>query len=191
MPSFMAFFTGWVNAVELTTATAIPFAFDEIAELVALTISGMLALSEPVQAGLGIFSRAAASARPYWVGTKNGLVVTWLTKANFHAGVFGKFPAVSLAAVAVLLEELHAASRADAAAVALTIPVPLSSLRRVGPSFMFSVSTASSTLGSTFLIAILQKSYVRQGSAPRGAYDPGPTWRAAPASSPEGRPGKR
>src|SRR5262245_64428235 len=44
--SFMAFFTGWVNAVELTTATAIPFAFDEMAELVALTISGMLARSE-------------------------------------------------------------------------------------------------------------------------------------------------
>src|SRR5436190_10823849 len=191
MPACMALATGVLNAVALITATAMPLAFAEIAAFVALTICGTLELAEPVQDGLGRPSSAAASASPYWVGTKNGLVVTWLTKANFHAGVFGKFPAVSLAAVAVLLEELHAASRADAAAVALTIPVPLSSLRRVGPSFMFSVSTASSTLGSTFLIAILQKSYVRQGSAPRGAYDPGPTWRAAPASSPEGRPGKR
>src|SRR5262249_32064573 len=133
MPSFMAFFTGWVNAVELTTATAIPFAFDEMAELVALTISGMLALSEPVQAGVGIFSRAAASARPYWVGTKNGLVVTWLTKVNFHAGVDGKSPAVCLAVLplVVVLDE-QAASSAEAAAVALTRPVPVSSFRRGG-----------------------------------------------------------
>src|SRR2546429_5963002 len=101
MPSFRAFFSGWVTAVERTTATAIPFAFDEIAELVALTISGMLALSEPVQAGLGIFSSAAASARPYWVGTKNGLVGTWLTKGNFHAGVDGKSPAGCLAGLPV------------------------------------------------------------------------------------------
>src|SRR5260370_35009822 len=112
-------------------------------------------------------------------------------KANFQGGVFGKLPSVFFAAFAVLLEELDAASRADAAAVALMSPVPLSSLRRVGPSFMFSVSTASSTLGSTFLIAILQKSSVKQGSAPRGAYGRGPNWRAAPASSPGGRTGKR
>src|SRR5579871_2014031 len=191
MPAFMAFATGVVNAVALITATAMPFAFAEIAAFVALTICGTLELADPVQVGLGMPSSAAASSNPYWVGTKNGLVVTWLMKANFHAGVLGKLPAVFLAAVAVLLEELHAASRADAAAVALMSPVPLSSLRRLGPSFMFSVSTASSTLGSTFLIAILQKSSVRQGSAPRGAYDPGPTWRAAPASSPWGRPGKR
>src|SRR6266851_3713996 len=191
MPLFMAFSTGVVNAVALITATAIPLAFAEIAAFVALTICGTLDAADPVQLGLGRPSSAAASARPYWVGTKKGLVVTWLMKANFHGGVLGKFPAAFLAAFAVLLEELHAASRADAAADALTIPVPPSSLRRVGPSFMFRVSTASSTLGSTFLIAILQKSSVRQGSAPRGAYGPGPTWRAAPASSPGGRPGKR
>ena len=28
----------------------------------------------------------AASAAPYWVGTKNGFVVTWLMNANFHLG---------------------------------------------------------------------------------------------------------
>ena len=96
MPACMAFFTGVVNAVELITATAIPFAFEEMAALVALTISGTLEFCEPVQAGLGIPSSAAASARPYWVGTKNGLVVTWLTKVNFHGGVVGKFPAADL-----------------------------------------------------------------------------------------------
>jgi hypothetical protein len=54
-----------------------------------------------------------------------------------------------------LLEELQAASRAEAAADALTSPVPVSSRRRVGPSFIFRVSIASSTLGSISLITIL------------------------------------
>src|SRR6266576_2197973 len=191
MPACMALATGVLNAVALITATAMPLAFAEIAAFVALTICGTLELADPVQDGLGRPSSAAASASPYWVGTKNGLVVTWLTNANFHAGVFGKSPTVLLAAFAVVLDEPHAVSSAAAAALALISPVPASSLRRVGPSFMFSVSTASSTTGSIFLIAILQKSSVRQGSAPRGAYGPGPTWRAAPASSPHGRPGKR
>jgi hypothetical protein len=154
MPPSIAFFTGAVNAVELITATAIPFAFDEIAALVALTISGTFEVCEPVQAGLGSPSNAAASASPYCVGTKNGLVVTWLTNVNFHAGVDGKSPTV-LAAVdpaALLLLDEHAASSADAAAVALTSPVPVSNLRRDGPSFIFRVSIASSTLGSTSLI---------------------------------------
>ena len=155
MPAFMAFFTGPVNAVELITATAIPFAFAEMAALVALTISGTLEVAEPVQAGLGSPSSAAASCSPYWVGTKNGLVVTWLTKVNFHGGVVGKFPAAELAVLVLplLLVDEQAASSAEAAAVALTRPVPLSSFRRVGPSFMLSVWIASSTLGSTSLIA--------------------------------------
>src|SRR5215472_7455192 len=150
-----------------------------------------MAFWDPPHFGVGRPSSAAASLVPEIVGTKNRFVVTWLTNQNCHAGVAGKLPAVFFAAFAVVLDVLHAASRAEAAALALTRPVPPSSVRRVGPSFMFSVSTASSTLGSTFLIAILQKSSVRQGSAPRGAYGPGPTWRAAPASSPHGRPGKR
>src|SRR5262245_38499981 len=157
MPACMAFFTGVVNAVELITATAIPFAFAEMAALVALTISGTLEFAEPTKEGLGIPSSAAASCSPYWVGTKNGLVVTWLTKVNFHGGVDGKFPAAAAPAVLVLLPlllvEEQAASSADAAAVALTRPVPVSSFRRVGPSFMLSVWIASSTLGSTSLIA--------------------------------------
>src|SRR5215217_3135502 len=32
------------------------------------------------------------TSMPYCVGTKNGLVVTWLTKTKFHSGVFGKLP---------------------------------------------------------------------------------------------------
>src|SRR5262249_60178656 len=121
------------NVVEVPSAAGLPVAFDELGELGALTISGMLALSEPVQAGLGIFSSAAASARPYWVGTKNGLVVTWLTKVNFHAGVDGKSPAVCLAVLPLVvgLDE-QAASSAEAAAGALTRPVPGSSFRRGG-----------------------------------------------------------
>src|SRR5215469_4531122 len=113
---------------------------------------------EPPQLGVGRPSSAAASWNPYWVGTKNGFVVTWLTNQNFHAGVLGKLPAADVAAFALLLFEPQAASRADAAAVALTSPVPLSSRRRVGPSFMFSVSIASSTLGSTSFIANLRVS---------------------------------
>jgi hypothetical protein len=48
--------------------------------------------------------------------------------------------------------ELQAASSADAAAVALNRPAPLSSRRREGPSFIFRVSIASSTTGSIFFI---------------------------------------
>ena len=93
---------------------------------------------------------------PYWVGTKKRLVVTWLTNQNCHAGVFGNGLLPTAVAVPLLLllldallDEEHALSSADAAAVALTRPVPASSLRRVGPSFMLSVSIASSTFGAT------------------------------------------
>src|SRR5712691_1497101 len=161
MPFDSALAVGVVNAVVLITATAIPLTPAEIAAVIALSICGMFELAEPAHCGVGIPSRAAASCSPYWVGTKNGFVVTWLTKVNFHFGVLGKFPATSFAPVPppvlvdAVLAELHAVSSADAAAVALTRPVPVSSRRRVGPSFMFSVSIASSTLGSTFLIAVL------------------------------------
>ena len=108
---------------------------------------------------MGRPSSAAASWKPYWVGTKNGFVVTWLTYQNCQAGVFGKLPTVFLAAEAGALDE-QAASSPAAAAEALTRPAPLSSRRRVGPSFMFKVSTASSTLGSIFM-------YLPPGELPR------------------------
>ena len=99
----------------------------------------------------------AASASPYWVGTKNRFVVTWLTNQNCQAGVEGKFPTTALVAVAdavavalLELDEVQAAISAEAAAVALNSPAPSSSRRRDGPSFMFRVSIASSTTGSTF-----------------------------------------
>src|ERR1700683_4817437 len=95
----------------------------------------------------------AASAKPYWVGVKNEFVVTWLTNQNCHLGVVGKDPATALVAAALLeLLDEHAQIKADAAAVALNSPAPPSSRRRLGPSFMFRVSIASSTTGSTFLI---------------------------------------
>ena len=101
--------------------------------------------------GVGRSRSAAASARPYWVGVKNGFVVTWLTNQNCHFGVLGKLPATFLVSEPLLLEdEVQAEISADAAAVALNSPAPFSSLRRAGPSFMLRVSTASSTTGSTF-----------------------------------------
>src|ERR1022692_3150512 len=174
MPAFIAFITGPVNPVELITVVAIPSAPAEIAEFRKVNICGTLDVAaEPPQLGLGRPSSAAASAKPYWVGTKNGFVVTWLTKVNFHGGVFGKSPIVLAAAdpllllvgLALLLDE-HAASSADAAAVALTSPVPLSSRRRVGPSCMFSVSIASSTFGWTLSITKLRIVTSGQNAAP-------------------------
>ena len=53
MPAFMAFVTGVVNAVALITATAIPFAFAEIAVFMALTICGTLELRRAGPVGLG------------------------------------------------------------------------------------------------------------------------------------------
>ena len=63
-----------------------------------------------------------------------------------------KFPAALEAALPLVPDDPHAASNADAAAVADTSPVPVSNFRRDGPSFIFSVSIASSTFGSTSLI---------------------------------------
>src|SRR3981189_2137590 len=118
-------------------------------------------LGSPPQFGVGRPSRAAASEYPYLVGVKNSFVSAWFTNQNFHEGVFGKFPptaAVFFRWRLRVLAEVHAEGRAEAAAVALTKPVPASSLRRDGPSFMFSVCMASSTLGSNFFIADLQLS---------------------------------
>src|SRR6266498_288551 len=92
MPAFIALDVGVLNAVALMTATAIPFAPAEIPDCIALTICGTFEFAEPVQEGLGMPSSAAASCSPYCVGTKNGFVVTWLTKTNFHGGNFPKTP---------------------------------------------------------------------------------------------------
>src|SRR3954452_21704749 len=59
-----------------------PFAPPVTAVLNALTISLTLLFSEPVHWYEQPSSLQASSA-PYFVGTKNELVVTWLTKTNF------------------------------------------------------------------------------------------------------------
>ena len=139
-----------VNEVESISVVAIPAALAATAALIWAAICEATEFVEPVHFGLGMPSSLAQSAMPYWVGTKKGLVVTWLTNQNCHEGVLGKAPE-PLAPLAALLDELQAVSRADAAAVALTSPAPAISRRRVGLSLRLSVSIASSTLGSTFL----------------------------------------
>ena len=75
MPACIALPTGPVNPVVLMTVVAIPSAFAEIAVFRQLTICETLDVdAEPPHLGVGRPSSAAASWKPYWVGTKNGLV---------------------------------------------------------------------------------------------------------------------
>src|SRR5215207_11175398 len=113
MPASSAWLTGSLKASLSTTASAIPSALAEMAVFTALTISATIESLEPVHWNSQL-SRAQASWAPYWVGVKNGLVVTWLTKTNFHLGVSGKSPAVA-AALSPLWSSLlvQAASRAE------------------------------------------------------------------------------
>src|SRR4030095_14039759 len=97
MPAARAWSTGALKAFLSTTARAIPSALAEIAVLVALTISATMESLDPVHWNSAL-SRAQASWAPYWVGVKNGLVVTWQTNTNFHFGVEGKSPAEVAAA---------------------------------------------------------------------------------------------
>ena len=73
--------TGALNAVRSISDTAMPSALAETALLTALTIWLTLLVSEPVHAYVQP-SSLQASWMPYWVGTKNGFVVTWLTNVN-------------------------------------------------------------------------------------------------------------
>src|ERR1700679_1216250 len=150
MPAFIAFATGVVNEVESVSTVAIPAALAATAALIWAVICAATEFAEPVHFGAGRPRNLAQCAKPYWVGTKKGLVVTWLTNQNCPEGPLGKAPE-PLAPLAALLDELQAVSSADAAAVALTSPAPARSRRRVGLSLRLSVSIASSTLGSTFL----------------------------------------
>src|SRR4030095_6727083 len=117
MPASSAWSTGALKAVLSTTAMAIPSALPLIAVFVALTISATTELAEPVHWYVQRRSLHASSA-PYWVGVKNGFVVTWLMKTNFQFGVFGKLPIASAAA----LSWLHAVRSPVAASEALTRP---------------------------------------------------------------------
>src|SRR5215212_2508211 len=133
MPAARASSTGALKAFLSTTARAIPSALAEIAVLVALTISATIESLDPVHWNSQL-SRAQASWAPYWVGVKNGLVVTWQMNTNFHFGVEGKSPAaVADAESPLFLSSLlvQAASSAEAASDALVSPTPPSSRRRV------------------------------------------------------------
>src|SRR5260370_7359020 len=168
---------GLVNALASTTVVAMPGELAAIAELMALTMVGTVGCVDvaPVHTGVGRPSSAAASWKPYWVGVKNELSVTWLTNVNFHFGVEGKSPGPPLpllVAPVLVPDELQAVSSAVAAADALKSPVPASSRRRVGPSFMLRVWIASSPLGAIFFIP-----------APPGL-PPRPTPRPPPPTSP-------
>src|SRR3954449_11251823 len=129
MPAFRAWSTGPLNADLSTTAMARPSALPLIAVLVALTISATTEFCDPVHWYEQPCSLQASSA-PYWVGVKNGFVVTWLTKTNFQFGVFGKFP---MASASPSPFAPHAVSRPVAARDALARPVPASNRRRVVP----------------------------------------------------------
>src|SRR5690242_12956119 len=83
MPAFSAASTGALNACRSISATAIPSAPLVTALLSAVTIWPTLLLSEPVH-WYSQPSRLQASAAPYCVGVKNGLVVTWLTNTNLY-----------------------------------------------------------------------------------------------------------
>src|ERR1700677_2189655 len=119
---------GLTNEVAATTVVAMPGEPAVTASLKADSMVGTVGWVDraPVQCGVGRPRMAAASAKPYWVGVKKELAVTWLTKVNCHLGVLGKLPATSFAAdpvdveLALLeLDELHAAISAEAAGGAL------------------------------------------------------------------------
>src|SRR4051795_268085 len=102
MPASSALSVGALNAFWSTRQTAMPSALAEIAAFIALTISLTSAVLEPVHCDV-VLTSALASSMPYWVGVKNGFVVTWLTKTNLYLGVTGKFPAPPVEAAAPLL----------------------------------------------------------------------------------------
>src|SRR5688572_5962134 len=125
MPASSALSIGSLKADLSTTHTAMPSALAETAAFRALTISATIASLDPVHWN-SVPSSALASCAPYWVGVKNGLVVTWLTNTNLHLGVDGKSPAP--AAAALLLSPpsslVQADSSAEAASPALSMPAP-------------------------------------------------------------------
>src|SRR5512132_3313191 len=91
IPASSAFLVGASNALASIRQTQIPSAPAEIAVFMAETICPTSLVSEPVH-WCSVLKIAPMSSIPYWVGTKNGFVVTWLTKTHFHFGVSGYLP---------------------------------------------------------------------------------------------------
>ena len=85
MPRPSALVVGALNALRSVRQHAMPAAFPEMAALNAFTISETLAVAEPVH-WYWQPSSEHASCAPYWVGTKNGFVVTWLTSGTSSSG---------------------------------------------------------------------------------------------------------
>src|SRR3954447_5067300 len=104
------------------------------AVLNALTISLTLLFSEPVHWYEQPSSLHASSA-PYFVGTKNGLVVTWLTNTNFRLPFDPKMPAAGVPldwlVWALVVAGLLLPPHAEMMAVARPAPAPVSAVRRV------------------------------------------------------------
>src|SRR4051794_36533852 len=104
------------------------------AVLNALTISLTLLFSEPVHWYEQPSSLHASSA-PYFVGTKNGLVVTWLTSTNFGLLVEPNTPPPPspdcATAVGVALAALLPPPQAASIAAAIPAAPPESAVRRV------------------------------------------------------------
>src|SRR3954447_6611975 len=124
MPASVAFLIGSLNAFRSMSATAMPSTFAEIAEFIALTISVTLLFCDPVHWYV-VPTRPLASDAPYWVGVKNGFVVTWLTKVNRYFLVDGKLPGPP-PLLPPLLEAPHAAS----AAASTPLPPAIADRRR-------------------------------------------------------------
>ena len=158
MPADSALEVGAVKAVELITATAMPSALPEMAVCMYWTICGTAEVAEPPHFGLGMPEQRGSVSEAVLGGHEErvrGDVVDepevprrGLREVARHVG--GTGTRAGAGRLLVPFDAEQAASRADAAAVALTSPVPLSSTRRVCPSFMLRVSMASSTLGSIF-----------------------------------------
>src|SRR3954447_10840452 len=99
------------------------------AVLNAFTISLTLLFSEPVHWYEQPSSLQASSA-PYLVGTKNGFVVTWLTKTNFSFVEVLKMPLAGVPLSAPLLDDGELDPQAARAAVAMPAADPVSADRR-------------------------------------------------------------
>src|SRR3954471_10724113 len=111
-----------------------PFAPPVMAVFMALTISLTFAVSDPVHWYEQPSSLHASSA-PYLVGTKNGFVVTWLTKTNFGLPLDLKIPLagvpLDVLVWAFVVDGELLPPHAAMIAVAMPAAPPVSAVRRV------------------------------------------------------------
>src|SRR3954471_19833977 len=131
MPASSALSVGPLNALLSTSATAMPSALELMALFIALTICPTLLLSDPVHWYEQPSSLQASSA-PYFVGTKNGFVVTWLTNTNLY--FFGAAnTSVPLLWAVLVAGVLPSPPHAAMAVLTRAAAPPVSAARRVKP----------------------------------------------------------